>query len=309
MKRYIFVVTMLAAYFIVSAQGFVPQFEMPFYFVDSLGNRDTVWVGYDDSLPGNGTGGHYNEDFDGPLVTNPFDSVFDVRVFHYDDRFEGINDWMLKHIVLGYETIGGSNCGFAEYAHVAIQCKYPPLHMYYDSTLFGINSCRGNAAISNTHLFYVLPNWWGAEHQCLAVTDSLQIDIKSSFSGFDMNVEGVIIENGTVETLNEILISFKPTGPCPPQLVGISEPKPVASVFISPNPAQEKTQVQLPKTTEAFQWALYNAFGQAQQTGTIAAPSVTGTLDLDLSQLPTGLYFISLSSSQRHWTGSVVVQE
>ena len=281
-----------------------PLFETTIYVRDAVGNVDSVQTGFDPQAIWGDTVLFHS------IVNNtPFDSVFDVRVFHYDDRFEGINDWMLKHIVLGYETIGGSNCGFAEYAHVAIQCKYPPLHMYYDSTLFGISSCRGNAAISNTHLFYVLPNWWGAEHQCLAVTDSLQIDIKSLFSGFDMNVEGVIIENGTVETLNEILISFKPTGPCPPQLVGISEPKPVASVFISPNPAQEKTQVRLPKTTEAFQWALYNAFGQAQQTGRIAAPSVTGTLDLDLSQLPTGLYFISLSSSQRHWTGSVVVQE
>jgi hypothetical protein len=54
-----------------------PMYQADFYFQDAIGNRDTITIGYDTTA-----NGEYNPQFGEINLSQPFDSVFEVRATH-----------------------------------------------------------------------------------------------------------------------------------------------------------------------------------------------------------------------------------
>ncbi len=59
----------------------IPIFQTPLYFEDSLGNKDTLVIGYDRNVKDDQLNPEYGEVW----ISTPMDSVFEVRAFHGDD--------------------------------------------------------------------------------------------------------------------------------------------------------------------------------------------------------------------------------
>ena len=59
-----------------------PEFSFDLYFEDALGNRDTVTIGYDPQAT-DGIDAQFGEE---NIISQPWDSVFEVRISDYYDK-------------------------------------------------------------------------------------------------------------------------------------------------------------------------------------------------------------------------------
>jgi len=109
-----------------------PFYEFDVYFEDAMGHRDTIVLGVDWGIDDNyHPKWHYGED----SLTTPFDSVFEVRVT-VDDFHLGNPPYASKKFIASAE--GQGEYKFSEFATIFMHCKYPPVTMSYDSTIFTV---------------------------------------------------------------------------------------------------------------------------------------------------------------------------
>jgi hypothetical protein len=152
---------------VLSAQQ-QPQFVMPIWFEDSLGNRDTVWVGGDPSA----SYSNINTQFGEVEITTPFDSIFEVRAVHADD-----NDWKTsKTIIEGTDAPG--QCILPSGTRLMIHAKYPPVKISWDTTILASNyPCNINTILTPDMLVFLLQNWHEARIiYCMMTIDSIAIE-------------------------------------------------------------------------------------------------------------------------------------
>ena len=151
---------------IISAQ--TPQFIMPIWFEDSLGNKDTVWVGGDTAA----SYSEINTQFGEVEITNPFDSIFEVRAVHTDD-----SNWRTSKIIIeGTDTPG--QCILPSGTRIMFYAKYPPVHISWDTTLLVENyPCNINTILTPDQYVFLLQNWYEARIiHCMMTTDSIEIE-------------------------------------------------------------------------------------------------------------------------------------
>lgn len=152
---------------VLSAQQ-QPQFVMPIWFEDSLGNRDTVWVGGDPTA----SYSNINTQFGEVEITTPFDSIFEVRAVHADD-----NDWKTsKTIIEGTDAPG--QCILPSGTRLMIHAKYPPVKISWDTTILASNyPCNINTILTPDMLVFLLQNWYEARIiYCMMTRDSIAIE-------------------------------------------------------------------------------------------------------------------------------------
>jgi len=108
----------------IYAQIVSPYFEMEFYFEDGIGNRDTVVLGADTL----GSSYIFQPDvFNEQLITEPFDSVFDVRVAKLS--FNGA----FSKRGISYMISNEPNClTFSDFATIHINAVHFPITVSYN---------------------------------------------------------------------------------------------------------------------------------------------------------------------------------
>ncbi len=130
------------------------------YFEDSLGNKDSLVLGYDPDASSQ----NLNPQFGEILLTAPFDSVFEVRAIHGDDG----QDRTVKKVIEDVDILPWDSCALPARSKILINAKYPPIKITYDSTIFPITSC-GNTILSRNKDMFFIPEWWDAcGYHCMA---------------------------------------------------------------------------------------------------------------------------------------------
>ena len=273
------------------AQGFVPEFQTPFYFEDALGHKDTVLIGYSSSLPLGAPRGEYNPISDGSLITAPFDSVFEVRLFH-TTYWNNINAFTTKSMTVNYETYPNSSCGLSEGACLTIHSKYPPVTMHYDSTLFSPNSCRSNTIFTPDWQIYFEQFWWNATFQCVGGRSSILPDL--ALNPFNLNLPDVNIEGGTTRTLPGYFLIFKSWGACTDSTLIVNTNtlfQKDEGIHIFPNPTTDKLNITV-SAEEIVEWSVYNILGQLEYVSVVKSKSTDQSFTMETSGLPPGTYFL-----------------
>ena len=136
---------------IISAQE-TAFFELPLYFEDAAGNKDTLIVGYDL----NASDTEINENFDEVAITAPFDSIFEVRAYNsfHIDTFT--NKFFSKKIILNPEQRIKEDsiiCYVADGAKILFNAIHLPVKMYYDRDILN-SRCVPEASFYGTMVCY-----------------------------------------------------------------------------------------------------------------------------------------------------------
>lgn len=148
----------------VNAQSDSLRFLFPIFFEDSLGNKDTVYIGgaevENEFVSTESRFGEVN------LIEEPFDSVFEVRGGYFEEMSgAGEVNYLGKKIILKYTSDTGdfTDCDELRISNVsfAVWSQHPPLKVSWDPALFrwdGALECMNGSIINNTFAPLIL--WW-----------------------------------------------------------------------------------------------------------------------------------------------------
>lgn len=282
------------------------QFEMLFYFIDSLGNRDTLTLGYDTLADPN----QINTIFGEELITELWDSVFEVRA---SQKYGLVDDQLYskKVIMPAIEEI--PNCyRVTNYSKLFVYAKYPPVTMYYDKTLLYEARCEPE----NTWLF--LTGLWGflgveidvlpdSLYHCIASNDSIELNPKHWYNT-DFCEICLYLETGDT-IANEIAyfqfsnwgFSLSAAPYCEEIEVAIPTIKQPTTPNIYPNPFSDKLYIDLKETATI---TIYNNIGKIILTTT----KPPNQKYIDLSHLNTGIYYLQIETPTNRSTQKILKQ-
>jgi Secretion system C-terminal sorting domain len=159
-----------------------PMYQADFYFEDALGNRDTVTIGYDTTA-----NDEFNPQFGEVNLTQPFDSVFEVRATQRTGFNWGQPPYILskKVIDLGENYINLPQCYGGGTAICFIHAKYPPVTISWDITIMD-NLCNRASFWSPDKAWELVdPLSWlqlpGIRHRCASKYESYTIQLGEDY--------------------------------------------------------------------------------------------------------------------------------
>ena len=279
--------TFMACPVLSSAQQ-IPLFEFTMYFEDSIGNQDSVILGYDPTSDSN----QPNTQFGEIVLSNPFDSIFEVRVIHGDDVNQ---ERTLKKAIEHVENSSG--CELPFHSKIVFSAKFPPVKITYDSTLFPLGSCR-NVILSPEWNIFFLQQWWKVcEYHCMADTSTYVEDFvippPAGFCGNRLYVEKEVEGQGLKMLPGLFFATFYGPGPCnDTTFLAVKDGSSVGFGTLNPNPAREHFSIQVP-TDSRIEATVTNLTGRIITCPfTVSADAV----QFDISALLSGIYFVVLQN-------------
>lgn len=294
MKRFVICGAMFLSFPSQNFAQTTPLFEMPLYFEDAAGNRDTLIIGYDTMALGS-----LHPILDGAEITGPFDSIFEVRAFHLFDWFDGdLNIQMSKKIIADCEWSSGLPCGVSNDLVILMSCKYPPITITYDSTrLTHPDSCRGNTILTRDWLIFFLQYWWDAgDWRCMGATSRITDDLQPVFyQGFYSLTVEAEVEGKGIQELPGFFIEFRDWGPCTDStILSMTAPPPLQPLRIFPNPTKAGSELilDMPDTDQPFHIEIQNMTGVSCKTA--YWPANAARISLPTTDLAPGLYAVTM---------------
>lgn len=289
MKTFYFLICFIFMGTLVNAQ----QFSTQFYFTDTLGNQDTVTVGFD-PLAQIGVDSIYGEI---DLKEVPFGNDFEVRVGQLDHQDLGCfpfdplsihnidNDQSGLVIIMGEKSIGGMSCdngnltGLNTFnATFFVKNTELPLKINWDNQAF-METCISSSFLTDWH-----PGlWFDASCGQNPFVEEIS-EIPELWINEPTNIQ-IVDRSG--DTLSMIHLGWR-SG-----LISSTETQNLPTFKTFPNPAQDHLTIQFPEAKNRS-WKLFNVNGEIVQTGEIT--TVTGTIELQ--QLPVGIYFLRVDGFQ-----------
>jgi hypothetical protein len=233
-----------------------PMYQADFYFQDAIGNRDTITIGYDTTA-----NDEFNPQFGEINLSQPFDSVFEVRATHRTGFNWGQGSYILSKRIfsLGENYLNLQQCYGGGSSICFIRAKYPPVTISWDITIMD-NLCNRASFWSPDLAWQIVdPFAWLAmpwvRYQCASSANHYTIELGSEFKS--QTEISYVIEHA-VEGSSSVKDSIY--GVCfygfmadwwisPCSLVDIHEPsaQPEALVLF-PNPSF--TEISLPREME-----------------------------------------------------------
>lgn len=237
-------IVLTASLLAITASG--QEFSFNMYFEDSLGNRDTLTLGYD-STATNGLDTVWGEQ---NIKDRPFDSVFEVRSFpcfipcFREDHVSFLSEKQIMHSACDSQV--------KNIIGIGITCdECWPITVKWDSTLFQ-GKCRNNSFITDWRPGDWFDVLYGTEQGPFKLRnhDSLVLDYLTHSYGNDENDSNYLLFLGIADANSHF--------------TGISKSGRDNSEFnIYPNPAKEVLNFEYP---EGFapdgQILIYNQVGQ-----------------------------------------------
>lgn len=280
------------------AQNETIKFQMPFYFEDAKGNRDTITWGYSIDLD------NYDSlkvQFGEDRLNTPFDSIFEVRIGKSSDR-SNLTPLGKKRIARVEDD--GNDCDLFSSLFLVIQCKYPPIKMNYDAIRFkNANQCLRNTVLGkNSIIFTAEPTFYFAPQvywYCLPSQNEISIDTNEK----DNNGKSIFYNNLKYQVKGKGLISLTTLrlanfgeGPCEYIVSSKEVITPENDITIFPNPVSDRLTLVLRDDIINYRVNIFQADGKNVLSQSHLAGSL---LDLDVSFLPEGMYILELISDKQ----------
>lgn len=272
--------------FLISMCSFVyaQEFSFTLFFSDTLGNQDSLIIGYDEAA----TAGIDDAFGELDIADLAYDSVFDVRSSNeWIRRLSGSDDVLFhtkKQIVndmYGYALIP-----------IDIKCKYPPITVSWDSTLFEAQRWNGS-------LITAVPpgGWWDVGAPSDLWMEFLVEQSSVSFSenyilnpNFNTINENYAFISGT-DTLSYFWVALGYNG------IGVStkEAGVKEQLKLYPNPVKETLHLAYDIDLLGAAYQLRAGDGQLLLSGQLEAADGK---ELDVSGLAAGIYFVELNNGK-----------
>lgn len=264
---------------ILSAQQ-QPQFVMPIWFEDGLGNRDTVWVGGDP----NASSQNMNPQFGEVAITTPFDSVFEVRAVHRND-----SNWNTSKIIIESNT-SFSECYLPAQTRIIIHAKYLPVIISWDTTLLATNyPCNINTILTPDQYVFLLQNWYEARIiHCMMTKNSVEIEDLFPIPPPDQLEHPFEVEGQGLKMLSGLWFTGFWDSPHCYTTLPTSEVDLQRQILLSPNPVNSHLRVSNQSGFEVIMVRIISASGQT----VYSYPKKGEWGDIPMDGLMAGVYFV-----------------
>lgn len=268
---------------ILSAQQ-QPQFVMPLWFEDSLGNRDTVWVGGDPSASSQ----NMNPQFGEVAIATPFDSVFEVRGTHWDDP-----DWETSKIIIERKS-ANFPCFLPAGTRLMIHAKYPPVKISWDTTILASNyPCNINTILTPDMLVFLLQNWYEARIiHCMMTRDSISIENLVPFPPPHRLEHPFEVEGQGVKVLPGLWFTGFWDFPYCYTLLPTSEIDLQEQIALSPNPVNSQLRLSNHSGFEIITVRVISLSGQTVYTS--PNKNKGEWMDIPMDGVRTGFYIVQI---------------
>lgn len=289
MKAFYFLLIFLSSSILLNAQEFSTQF----YFTDTLGNQDSVIVGFDPTatLEVDGIFGEVD------LKEVPFENDFEVRVGQIDHENLGCfpNDGPLNGanidsdqsglvIRIGKKDYNGISCenGMLNYQFFGkttffIKNNNLPVKINWDIEVFS-KVCLSKSFFTDWH-----PGLW-FDATCGGGNSFIEeiSEIAEYWVNEPTNLQIVDRSGDTLSMVHLALLDG---------LTSSTKSQALPTFQTFPNPAQDQLTIQLPDP-KSRPWKLLNINGAIVKTGTINS----ATEQINLEDLTDGIYFLQVAS-------------
>jgi len=289
MKTFYFLLTFLFSSVSLTAQ----QFRTDFYFTDTLGNQDTVTMGFDPdaTIDVDAIFGEVD------MKEVPFGEELEMRVGQiYDDNlgcFPGFSDFdnidsdeSEVIVTIGKKEFSGLSCnnGVLEYINSGrttffFKNSALPMKMTWDSLVF-TSTCINQTIITDWH-----PNLW---FDVTCGNDSLfYLEIGEITELWINEPTNVQIIDRSGDTLS--MFHFAWDG----DFTSSTKEQELPTFKSFPNPAQDELTIQFSEAKNRS-WELVNINGKMMKAGGFTMATET----LQLNQIPVGVYFLRVEEFQ-----------
>ena len=216
MKKFIFTIAIFCCCYSIVFPQETAFFELPLYFEDAAGNKDTIIIGYDERIPYNST--EINESFGEILIDTPFDSIFEVRA--YNDDFSSNQKKLSKKIITWPEKIINEDsvtCYSSGGTKILFNAIHLPVKMYYDRDILNSRCVPEAAFLWNTAEIQLigveLSSLPETDYQCMFSADTLVLDPRELVErneevGIFNYLEDIEIEGGDIVQVQGYLIEL-----------------------------------------------------------------------------------------------------
>lgn len=291
----------------LAGQFIKPEFIFRIVGEDTMGNKDTVYVGYHtESLSICDARVYLDPRFDNREVTDKkWNKPFEMRMINTKAHTEVEKAKSSKNTIVPYTydlftcpTEAFKQKSGLEYAQLYIKCKFPPFKLSWDSTLFINNSCAANSFIVSN----AIPNY------------SIQFIDPGAFSNkVELKSEGILIDSAKViidliypdntkDTLNaHLVIGF--ASAAAKFIVGTNEQQLTDGISIYPNPSNQRIYMDIGNDFKPYtdiDVKIVSVFGQCIFK---KAYLLGNNVELDISDLMAGPYVAMISSGDKRFVG------
>lgn len=275
-----------------------PLFEIPLYFEDAVGNKDTIIVGYDEDA----SSYEINPQFGENQIWGPYDEEFEVRA----RKIPFVVDLETKKCIssVGFGPSGG--CGVSNGTTIMVRLKNPPLKVSWNKDLMQTDDCRRGSFLAPSEHWAVVPDLNLLEPwmiHCLFEKEEVFID----FTGQNtlMYSAGNIldtVENVGLDTIQWMGLVF--TSETCPDLIDNVENLIIEtnSISVFPNPVNQRITIDTEE--EVVETRIYNSQGSL-----VLSKNLGGQKEFDVQLLSSGIYlgWVELKSG-RHRTFRFIKQ-
>jgi Secretion system C-terminal sorting domain len=282
------------------------MFKTKFVIEDAVGNRDSVWIGFDTLA--NYT---FNPSFGEEDIDTPFGPVLDVRVTHAstwaNETYETI---LLSKTIIGWcELYGNINCYLPEAIPMFIYAAYPPVTVSWDrSYIHDYSPCQTSAFLTDDYFGVLLgTGHYYEQHMlypgqstiaCIAETDSYTFD--PAPENLPINTATYALRpslTNNADSIYGIAIHLSDghfNSPCK-WLSSNQAGTPGYDVALSPNPAASILTITTPSESIESVY-LYNQTGQFVQR---MEGNQSQEVTIDVSAQPPGIYIAHVFGQHR----------
>jgi len=274
-----------------------PQFIMPIWFEDSVGNKDTVWVGGDPSASSQ----NLNPPFGEIGIIAPFDSAFEVRAVHGDDT-----DWETSKTIIEYNDTPGQ-CFLPPRTRIMFHAKYSPLKIYWDTTILATNNpCNINTILTPDQYAFLLQNWYDARIiYCMMTRESIEVEDLFPIPPPDQLKHPFEVEGNGIQVVPGLWFAgFWDFPHCyttlPTSDIGLQ-----TRISVSPNPAGNALTLVNYSGLAIKSVQISNLTGQ-----TVYACSVTGdSIQIPMDGFMNGFYIVHLEFNKGMTVSKKIIKE
>lgn len=296
------------------------MFETAFYFEDGVGNKDTVYLKQDPSVETFGSCVtcdviEIQEEYGEDILFTPFDSIFEVRIGHFNDFLFGSENLLIEDAYKFHKTLVmrtqkdepffpdcfklGSDVIFM------IQVKHLPIKVTYNPDFYG-DSCNVYHYFSNTPYFDLVdcePDEIVDCFQNPPENEFFECTNTGYFEYFFNKQHGndhfgsfkrpALVIDGTIDTLEfmQINTGFQPLTPCF-DVVSNTEKTKHESVLnkldVYPNPANTEIVFEF-SFPENLKVEVFDATGRFIISKDVQ--STQSKISVNVANYPEGIYF------------------
>ena len=279
-KTFLLTLSLFNTCFIVYTQ---PEFQMKLYGKDTLGNIDSLIVGYDKGE----TAGDLNPAFGEFVIETPFDSIFEMRAI-------STFDWELRQskvMIGGYE----GDCepfGASEAIGILVRAKHLPITISWDKELLNTGTdtwCRSETFLTNTPGIFFVENMYIFDIIWMNQQDSYTENFDKPDYGYNPVMEEV--EGIGKDTVWRFFLVFRTNT----WRTSTAEAAPLELQNPYPNPCDSELNIDIPDQIQIKIVSVLNIAGAQQfprfsQTG--------NTIRIQTHGLSRGIYFLLLSDKE-----------